>query len=291
MRQFVLETMLDATGTVAITGKDFRYLAQVLRLRPKDTLDVRLPDGSLLPMQVSAREANRMLLSKLAEGQTQTKGAWKGGVQANDMDAPSSCTKEGNPVGFGCELWLLQCMTKPQKMDTIIRQATEIGVSCIIPLMGQHAFINQENPSSRLDRWERISREARQQCGSAVSTRVLAPQGLDAAILRLTEYITACGYLQNDWRGFCLSESVEAVPQEAITKSLHEQLAGGPKIVALAVGCEGGFSPSEVDTFVHKGFNKLHFSTNILRAQTAALYGLAAVQILMTEYFQWHASE
>ena len=54
---------------------------------------------------------------------------------------------------------------------------------------------------------------------------------------------------------------------------------GKIKRVAIAVGSEGGISPEEVRTLEEKGlFQPIHFAVNILRCETAALYGIAAVQ-------------
>ena len=60
------------------------------------------------------------------------------------------------------------------------------------------------------------------------------------------------------------------------------QKAGGLekiKRAAIAVGSEGGISPDEVRLLEEKGlFVPVHFAVNILRCETAALYGIAAVQ-------------
>lgn len=49
--------------------------------------------------------------------------------------------------------------------------------------------------------------------------------------------------------------------------------------MTIAVGNEGGISPSEIKLLKEKGFfSTIHFEGNILRCETAALYGIAAVQ-------------
>ena len=47
---------------------------------------------------------------------------------------------------------------------------------------------------------------------------------------------------------------------------------------ALAVGCEGGMSEQEKKVLLEAGFMPLHFMTNVLRAETASLYGIAVIQ-------------
>ena len=51
-----------------------------------------------------------------------------------------------------------------------------------------------------------------------------------------------------------------------------------PQKLALAVGCEGGISPAEAQLLKANGFIPIHFAGNILRCETAAVYGIAALQ-------------
>ena len=53
--------------------------------------------------------------------------------------------------------------------------------------------------------------------------------------------------------------------------------------VAVAIGPEGGFSEEEADMLKGIGFAVIRLKTNILRAETAAIYALATVQTLLTE--------
>ena len=59
-----------------------------------------------------------------------------------------------------------------------------------------------------------------------------------------------------------------------------KKLINGRKIkdAALAVGCEGGISPAEIDFLNSEGFFSVHFEGNILRCETASLFGVAALQ-------------
>ena len=62
--------------------------------------------------------------------------------------------------------------------------------------------------------------------------------------------------------------------------------AGKEKItkIGIAVGNEGGISPSEIKLLNEKGFfSTIHFDVNILRCETAALYGIAAVQSAISQ--------
>ena len=75
--------------------------------------------------------------------------------------------------------------------------------------------------------------------------------------------------------GFVLSER-SVVPEPVEERfARHNDL----KVVSIVCGNEGGISPMELELLVKKGlFSPIHFSVNILRCETAALYGIAAVQ-------------
>ena len=122
-------------------------------------------------------------------------------------------------------------------------------------------------------------REARQQSGSPVNTRVMEPVSLEKAMeLWQGGFDTASGLLNHQSVAFVLSErdDCDGNLRESVEK------AGGLaniKRAAIAVGSEGGISPDEVKYLEEKGlFVPIHFAVNILRCETAALYGIAAVQ-------------
>jgi 16S rRNA (uracil1498-N3)-methyltransferase len=69
--------------------------------------------------------------------------------------------------------------------------------------------------------------------------------------------------------------------------SLHGYLDTVPETVALAVGPEGGFSPAEASRFLAAGFKALTIGNTVLRTETAALYGAAAIRIILLERNSW----
>lgn len=270
MRQFLAPTMPDSQGNLTLTGKDFRYLHQVLRLRIGDAIHVRLPSGLLQTMAVSAVFGKSLILSPCQEAITQETG-----VTATQVEETHSHVR--------IPLWLFQFMPKAQKLDVILRQATELGVDKVIPVMGAHC--QKDAVFQRSDRWERIIREARQQSGSPVETVISTP-------LPLIEAMELWHELSQSKLGIVLYEKSQD------TKSFHQAVGqakiepkGMPDLAALVSGCEGGFSPEEIETLKESGFIPVHLDTNILRAETATIYGLAVLQNLLTERPQWLLNE
>lgn len=268
MRQFLAPSMPDAKGNLTLTGKDFKYLHQVLRLRLGDAIHVRLPSGLLQTMAVTTVSGKSLSLSPCLGDATQETG-----VSASQVEKERS---EKGPV-----LWLFQFMPKAQKLDLILRQATELGVAKVIPVMGAHC--QKDAVFQRNDRWERIIREARQQSGSPVETAITKPCTL-AEALELWKQKEAENHL-----GIVLYEKSQD------TQGFHQAVAQAPKegacVAALVSGCEGGFSPEEIETLKENGFVPVHLETNILRAETATIYGLAVLQNLLTEKPQWLLNE
>ena len=58
----------------------------------------------------------------------------------------------------------------------------------------------------------------------------------------------------------------------------------------MAVGAEGGISPKEEEFLKNNNFKPVHFNTNVLRAETAAIYSIASVQTLLTEGSKWQSN-
>ena len=268
MRQLIIENKQIRKGLIELEGKDYRYLRQVLRVRPGDMISVRLPDGSLNNATVArVDEAERRVVLQLCAdtGKTITRG-----VQADQLNASAAVNG-----ALAVEYWLFQFLPRPQKFELIVRQATECGLSVIVPVIGEYTEKSsvQALAGAKRERLERIIKEARQQSGSPVETKVLEPMTLEQA---LDLWRTSAGD-QGDL-AFVLSE------RDDCSGKLREsvQKAGGLegiKRAAIAVGSEGGISPDEVKALEEKGlFQPVHFAVNILRCETAALYGIAAVQ-------------
>lgn len=264
MRQFIAAAMPDSGGKLTLTGKDFRYLHQVLRLQPGDAIHVRLPSGSLQTMAIDSVGSRSISLSVCPKDETQETG-----VTAAELEASGDLNR--------IPLWLFQFMPKAQKMDLIVRQAAELGAARIVPILG--ASCQKEAALQRADRWERIIREARQQSGSPVETRISRPCSLTEAL--------------NLWKDSCGVSPCGIILYERnqSTKAFHQALdISVPSLAGLVVGCEGGITTHEVQFLVDAGFAPVHLDTNILRAETAALYGLAVLQNLLTERQLWQSN-
>ncbi len=257
MRQFLAPSNPDERGILHLTGKDYRYFRQVLRVKTGDMAAVRFSDGTLQNMTVcKVDEALRFLeLQVCAGSKTITRGTQASALEKQDI-----------------EYWLFQFVARPQKMDIIIRQAAECGIQKIIQVTGAYT---QQTAGARQDRAERIIKEARQQSGSPVNTVCEAPCTLEKALELWKEKTDS---EPNAAAAFALYERTEKTQLLQAALKKYETV----KIAAIAVGCEGGISPEEMSILQESGFIPIHFETNILRCETAAIYGIAALQSALT---------
>ena len=268
MRQLILQKNQDKNGLVLVEGKDFHYLRQVLRVKVGDMVNLRLADGLPYDSTVCKIDDSAKIIT------LQLCGALR---QAQEPHTSTS-------IQFS----LFQFIPKPQKLELIVRQATECGVKNIIPVISEYAQKGSVEALSgkKIERLERIVREARQQSGSPVDTTVFEPVTVEQAIEIWNKMKKEAGG-QEKSAGYVLSERAVvrephqplAVPEQKATVPEPVEGVEGPQIVSIFCGNEGGISPDELELLTKKALlQPVHFSVNILRCETAALYGIAAVQ-------------
>jgi 16S rRNA (uracil1498-N3)-methyltransferase len=172
---------------------------------------------------------------------------------------------------------LFQALPKGDKMDLIVRQAVESGITEIVPFISEFSVARAPSvEGQKFTRWERIIKEARQQSGSKCITTLHNP----LKVKLLIEYWQT---LKNEGALGLVFHHQKGLEQ----KSLHEYLNISPKMVVFAIGPEGGFSDSEVSLFLENDFKPVTIGDTILRTETAALYCAAAIRIILLERDTW----
>lgn len=262
-------------GLLRFSGNDFRYLSRVLRKAPGDSFRVLLPGGAEALAEVLSVEAGALTAILRGASELTTPGAARRAAEEVERDEHRRSVAAPLPP-----LVLLQALPRGAKMDDILRQATELGVSLILPFVAERSVSRPEGgPASQAkrERWLRILREARQQSGSDVPTDVHLPGTLDSVLATWADFSATRG------GGIGLLLHQDPLAQG----TLHGYLNGAPQAVALAVGPEGGFSDPEVSAFLNGGFRPVLLGANVLRTETAVVSALAAVQVLFLEKTSW----
>lgn len=157
---------------------------------------------------------------------------------------------------------LIQALGKGDAMDLVIQKATELGVARVIPVYSDNSAIRlkAERAQRKHGHWQRVAISACEQCGRNTVPLIEPPQVLDDAAAALAG------------KGGVLVSATAS-------RSVHEIPALRPGAV-LAVGPEGGFSEREIALLAQQGWEVCHLGPRVLRMETAALTGLAALGLL-----------
>ncbi|HVA14574.1 MAG TPA: 16S rRNA (uracil(1498)-N(3))-methyltransferase [Stellaceae bacterium] len=165
------------------------------------------------------------------------------------------------------DLWLVFAPIKRARIDFLVEKATELGVGALLPVITRYTIVERLN----LDRLRAHAIEAAEQSERLTVPALHAPQALDALLASwdASRRIMLC------------DESGTAPPVATV---LSGQSAAS---WAVLVGPEGGFAETELDALRKLPFvSPVSLGPRILRADTAALAGLAVLQALRGEAAQ-----
>jgi 16S rRNA (uracil1498-N3)-methyltransferase len=258
LKQFILSKEPDKDNIVYITGDDYRYLIRVRRLEAGDFFPALLPNGSETQIQIISID-NNILTGKCSSADLSF-------LPLQETISP---------------IILFQALPKGDKMDLIVRQAAESGITEIVPFVSEFSIAKTVTGRQKFSRWEKIIKEARQQSGSKIITSIQEPLAMKE-LLGYWKILKERGAL-----GLLFHHHEKGLEQ----KSLHEYLNSNPKIAVLVIGPEGGFSAGEVSAFLENDFMPLTIGNTVFRTETAALYCAAAVRIILLEKKSWELKQ
>ena len=157
---------------------------------------------------------------------------------------------------------LCASLIKFDHFEWMIEKATELGVARIIPVIATRTERGLEKAAAkRVQRWRRIALEASQQSRRAHLPVIDDPVRWVEALSVTAEY----------W--YAMDETPGAKPFAAAFPEARTSV----DTVALLVGPEGGWTDEERADFSQSGWTPVSFGPSILRAETAAIAGLAIV--------------
>jgi 16S rRNA (uracil1498-N3)-methyltransferase len=169
---------------------------------------------------------------------------------------------------------LAQAMSSSEKMDWVVQKATELGVTEIQPLQTRRSVtkLSAERAEKRTEHWHGVAIAACEQCGRNVLPKVHAPLEFSAWLAQMQAASNG-----SDARG----SKLILMPQGAT--ALHA-LPKPQGTVTLLIGPEGGFTEDEEQMAQHAGFTPIILGRRILRTETAAVAGIAALQTLWGDF-------
>jgi 16S rRNA (uracil1498-N3)-methyltransferase len=162
-------------------------------------------------------------------------------------------------------LVLIPALFKFDRFEWLIEKATELGVARIQPFEAVRTERGlAEAARKRITRWERIGIEASQQ-----ARRSRLP--VIETVATLAGALAEEAHVQ-----LLLDEDVDAEP---ILRRVPERRSASDT-VALLLGPEGGWTPEERAKAIAAGWVQASLGNTVLRAETAAVAGLAIIKAL-----------
>lgn len=239
MRRFFVRPDDIGTQELRLRGDEADHLVRVLRLGPG--AQVIVFDGSG------------------HEYVTVVEGLDTGGVVCRIL---FDATPQASP---STSIILGQGLPKAEKFDWVIQKTTELGVSDIAPLITERVIphLSGAHMARKIDRWEKLAREACKQSGRATVPHLRAPMPVQAFFVS------------------CQSSELKLVLWEGEERRLlRTVLAGSAPVasVAVVVGPEGGLTAQEVACGEAYGFLPTGLGKRILRTETAAVVAVALLQ-------------
>lgn len=234
IRRFFVEHIGRET---VLTGDEYSHAKNVLRLKEGDELV--LLDGS-------GKEYDA-IVNRIGKGE----------MLCGVVGSRPSEKEAKTPVK------LLIGALKGDKTELVVQKATELGVKEIGVFSSRFcsAYMNE----NKLERLNKVAREAAKQCLRASVPAVFYYDSLAAALASCGEYenkLFACEF---------------AHTSDFDLRSLRGS-------AALVVGSEGGFSQEEFDAARAAGFAGITLGKRILRAETAAIALCAAAAFVLGEW-------
>lgn len=163
---------------------------------------------------------------------------------------------------------LAQALSSSEKMDWVIQKATELGVTEIQPLATERsvAKLSPERAAKRTEHWQQVAISACEQCGRNMLPVIHPPQDVMAWLQRMRASETSKFILLPDG-----ATSLQSQPTPQGT-------------IVLLIGAEGGFAQAESDSALLCGFTPIRLGARVMRTETAAVAGLAALQTLWGDF-------
>lgn len=231
--------------SATLSADETRHLREVLRLRVGDEAYVFDGEGREFRGSVSDTDRNSSVVRIIEE------------AQPLSPESPLNLT-------------LAVALLKGEKFDVVVQKATELGASCLVPLITSRADVRIHNPEDaqkKQARWQRIALEATKQCGRAKLMKIDASVSFAEFVARPPVNLAV-----ND--ELCLMFSERNGNSLADAVASFEQ----PSSVKAIVGSEGGWTDEEIHQASTAQWKIVTLGGRTLRAETAAIAVAALLQ-------------
>ena len=244
MYHFYTEKSNISEDTIIITGEDVNHIKNVLRMKEGEEIIICDSEGTDYHTRIKSLDRDEVIAEILSSGISEAEMPFR--------------------------VHLFQGLPKKDKMEMIIQKSVELGVHQIIPVMTKRVIVkldDKKKEEAKIKRWQAISESAAKQSGRGLIPTVSGCLSFKEA-LKLAKDM-----------------DVVLIPYENADNSHEGMKASFDMIknipagsdVAVFIGPEGGFEPSEVEEAISFGAKPISLGKRILRTETAGMMLLSVI--------------
>jgi len=260
---------------IEILGDDLKHLSQVLRAKPGDKVEIsdncRYKYGTEI-IEIKKNSAQLKILNK------------------------------SEIIKSQIEVYLFQCILKRSSMELVIQKAAETGLNVVIPVKSSRIAVSEIKDNKKLLRWQKIALEASKQSKRNFKCEVLNELNLndidpgkfdvfympyeeiDPEEIKKKNIVVSLKEILEERRKRQKTMSVVSGSEDCLKiDKLNAEREADLKI-GFIIGPEGGFAESEAQFLAKKGALRLSLGSNILKAETAAIFMSSIIKYILEIY-------
>jgi 16S rRNA (uracil1498-N3)-methyltransferase len=243
MRVFV-DAPLAAGASLTLRGSAASHLTRVLRLRVGGPLTLFNGQGGEYAGTLEKSRGGEVTVVV-------------GEHRAQERESPLALT-------------LAQGVSRGERMDLVVQKATELGVTCVVPLLTERSVVRFEPQQAdrKSNHWRAIAVAACEQSARNRLPRIMSPVSL---------------------RDFLRAPADEPAPARRAPAPARlllspagerriREIPGPLSAITVLIGPEGGLTHAEQDAAMEAGFVPVRLGPRVLRTETAAIAALTLLQ-------------
>lgn len=242
MQQYFLNEELNVDSTYELSKDDSNHIVRIMRKKINDKVYVVFNNEIKYICNIIDNNVDKVLITPYEQ------------VDGSN-ELPIKITVAIPPL-------------KNDKIEYLIQKLTELGVSNIVLFNSERniAKIKKDKVDSKLNRWNKIIKEAAEQSKRNIIPDITYVDSLRDLIKFSENY---------DYK--VVAYEKESVNEDNINlKKLLTSDLNNKDVIAV-FGSEGGLSEQEIDSLIDGKFDVIGLGKRILRAETAPLYFVSCV--------------
>ncbi|PMC48724.1 16S rRNA (uracil(1498)-N(3))-methyltransferase [Streptococcus sp. UMB1385] len=242
MQQYFLNEELNVNSTYELSKDDSNHIVRIMRKKINDKVYVVFNNEIKYICNIIDNNVDKVLITPYEQ------------VDGSN-ELPIKITVAIPPL-------------KNDKIEYLIQKITELGVSNIVLFNSERniAKIKKDKVDSKLNRWNKIIKEAAEQSKRNIIPDITYVDSL-GDLIRFSE--------NYDYKVVAYEKESVNVDNINLKKLLTSDL--NDKDVIAVFGSEGGLSEQEIDSLIEGKFDVIGLGKRILRAETAPLYFVSCV--------------